>query len=188
LNAAAFAGSRPFGPVLVGASTAEKGGGCASGSFVGAHASDALSLLFSFFLLSRPFFVSSSSSSSSPFFMFCLPAKEACAWWRASSGGMAGLDVRGASDFIGMLQDLSKQGDAGAKAPSDPIQLCTETIKTVQVCEPTRTRACASSRRSRAYCPVVSCAVVAHVLTFFFSSPPSRWSPSACCCRIVTPS
>lgn len=45
---------------------------------------------------------------------------------------MAGLDTRGASNFIGMLQEFGLK-NGGKEATQDPVQLCTETIKTTQM-------------------------------------------------------
>lgn len=45
---------------------------------------------------------------------------------------MAGLDTRGASDFIGMLQAFGLQGNSRV-ATQDPVTLCTDTIKTTQM-------------------------------------------------------
>lgn len=45
---------------------------------------------------------------------------------------MAGLDTKGASDFIAMLQEFGSK-DSKGEAHHDPVQLCTESIKTTQM-------------------------------------------------------
>eukprot|EP00041_Stephanoeca_diplocostata_P004048 m.40463 g.40463 ORF g.40463 m.40463 type:complete len:344 (+) comp14820_c0_seq2:118-1149(+) len=46
---------------------------------------------------------------------------------------MAGLDRRRASDFIGMLQQIGNKQENVAPVTSDPVELCSETIKTCQM-------------------------------------------------------
>eukprot|EP00035_Acanthoeca_spectabilis_P022830 m.446043 g.446043 ORF g.446043 m.446043 type:complete len:349 (+) comp19304_c0_seq1:265-1311(+) len=46
---------------------------------------------------------------------------------------MAGLDKRRASDFIGMLQQLGGKDGRARPVTEDPVQLCSEAIKTCQM-------------------------------------------------------
>lgn len=45
---------------------------------------------------------------------------------------MAGLDKRGSSDFIGMLQEFGSKGNS-KDTFRDPVQLCTDTIRSTQM-------------------------------------------------------